>query len=502
VIQYGVVELAELVKLVGAGVISEAEAARRVVNPEWVWDDAQVREAVQYIDRTRCEGNLPIAQAFATLLMTAVERRQPTSWRNAALAFVQVATEVVAEGCDGKLYRRVAGLAESLLADADANTLLAVAHFKLEPFAVDPIRGTFPERKQVCELRQGRRRFEVSPDFGSLPVAAALAEAQVLFARFAGMTTGVGRGVALVEQAYAAYSLGQSGADVDPESYLALCFEGWPLLEGEPLGTARACWLLAKHDAWRRVQGRPLVLPDADLLMNAYGPRTASAIIAVGASLFGRNEPGVARGRCEQAAAALPGEGFEPQRAWLTGMVAHLLPDDPTDCVTAALPSAVANMVARGRAAGWTRSQISDAMVHALAHDVGGEPADADGIAPQVRDSALFIQVLAEREERLASALMSAHEDAAAVVRLIRAAGLHAESGSVQAAENCLYAVAALVESSHEAACVAVDELTLLADALAVSLDRIGAAALDEIYTFCFCQLNGEGRDLPLTALV
>jgi CHAT domain-containing protein len=511
VVLHGIAELAEQVRLVEAGVISEVEGARRAANPEWVWDDEQFEVAAQYIDQARCAGEMKNARIFSSLLMHTVELRKPASWRIAALAFVQVATEVVAEECDGALYQRASKFAHMLLVGADANSLLAVAHFNLEPFAVDPIRGTFHERKRAFEARKRRRPFEPSADLELLPFEKALTGAQVLFARLAAMTTGVARGVALVEQAFAAYSLSQSGVDpdsLDPvspedkESQISLCAEGWPLLGGEPLGTARACWLLSKHDAWHRVRGRQLILPNAVELIYAYGPRRASAIIAIGASLFGRDNRDVARSRCEHAAASLPAEGFESQRAWLTGILAHLLPDDPTDCASAAFRGAVSSVAERGRAAGWTHAQMGDAMLHALAHDVDGAPADPDLISAQVRDTTMYYRVLAAREQRLASDLMAENKYGEAAVRFIRAAGLHTEGGFPQDAEVCLHATAVMAESSPEAACAAVEKLTQMADAFVGSLGQIGAAALDEIYTHCFCQLNQEGPRLPLGALM
>lgn len=499
-VQYGVTELAELVKLVGTGVISEPEAARRTANPDWVWDDRQVHAAVQYIDRTRCQGDLKLAQTFSSLLLSAVEHRQLASWQAAAQAFVQVATEVVAEDCDSSFYLRAARVADQLLIDADANTLLVVARSKLEPFAVDPIRGSFPGWNSTCEARRARRPFASSAD--PLPVTESLTEAQALFARFAEMTVGVARGVALVEQAYAAYSLGQAGVDVDSESYLSLCAEGWPLLGGEPLGTARACWLLAHHNAWHRVSPRKMVLPEAAMLIEAYGPRTASVIIATSAVLFGRPDPGVVHDRCVRAMELLPDDGYASQRSWLRRILAHLMPDDPTDCVSAAVPGAVSAIADRGRVAGWTPAQVCAALVHALAHDDEGLPADEALISAQVRGSAMFRQVFADRDVRLASALLTADEETSAVVCLLRAAMLHALSGAFRDAEGCLHVVATTVETSHDAACVTVDALTELADALADSLGQVGITALNELYVLCFRHLNEEGRSLPLWALM
>ena len=57
--------------------------------------------------------------------------------------------------------------------------------------------------------------------------------------------------------------------------------------------------------------------------------------------------------------------------------------------------------------AGWTRAQMGDAMLHALAHDVDGGPSDPEAISTQVRDTTMYYRVLAAHEQRLASDLMA-----------------------------------------------------------------------------------------------
>lgn len=496
--EYGVIGLANLVKLVAAEFISEGEAVHRAMAADWAWDGNQVLAAVEVISRMRREGRLREARIFSVLLMAVAEGVHPQLWRAVAVEFVLVVTEVAAERPDGDLYDRACDVAARLLPEADANELLAVAHLKLEPFAVDPITGTYPERTGILRARSGLRPFDGSVNTGMPPPDQSLAEAQQLFAALADMLTGVGRGVALVEQAYAAFSLSSDGGSQSPDAYLALCAKAWPLLESEPLGTARACWILARHNALGLVPGHPLVMPPPARLMEAYGSRLGTAVIAIGLQLFSAHDRALARSLCDQAVAALPDGEFEGRRSWFTAFPAHILPEDPTDCAAAAAGS-LPTLAASGRAAGWTSAQVADAMLHALAHDMTGAQVDIGEVRP---DRVLLRnKVVADRLERVGRNLVSV-DDASAVVQLILAAGLHAESGFREAAERCLQFASFSTQESHDAACAAVDELVKWADLLAARLGQPGVNDLHQIYRTCFYHLSEEPRPLSLAALM
>jgi CHAT domain-containing protein len=494
--QYGAMGLAELVKLVGAEVISEEEAARRATASDWAWDDNQILGAVEAVSGQRRSGNLKGARLFASLLMGAVEQVRPELWRVAALEFVQVATEVVAEELDGALYRQASDVAARLLPGADANTLLTVAHLKLEPFAVDPICGTYPEREQGRQARLKLRDWDWSDKVAMPAPEQPLAEAQALFAALADKLTGVGRGVALAEQAYAAFSLAKAGGQVARKEYLALCASAWPLLGNEPLGTARACWILAQHDAFGRVAGHPMVMPPAKQLMDAYGPRTATVVIAIGAWLFGQHDRNLARSLCKQVVAALPEVGFESRRAWFASLPAHVLPDDPTECATIAAAGPLTTLTTRGRGAGWTHAQVIDATLHALAHDATTVDISDVGLGDVGPDRVdLRNRVLADHLERVGRSLMTT-DDAAAMVKLILAAELHAENNNPEAAESCLQLATLSAQESHDAA------LVKWADQLVAGLGRPGVSALDKLYRACLIHLHEPGQPLPFFALM
>lgn len=498
--QYGAVGLSELVKLVGAEVISEAEAARRATTADWEWDDDQILGLVEFVAGARRRGDLKPARIVASLLLTVVEQVRPEMWRIAALAFVRVATEVATEELDGAVYRQGCAAAARLLPGADGDTLLAIAHLKLEPFAVDPIRGTYPERKRARRARLERRSFDWSDEVDLPQPEQALGEAQAHFAALANLLTGFGRGVALIHQAYAVFSFAEAGGQVEQEEYLALCVEAWRLLDNEPLGTARACWMLARRDALDRVPGHPLVLPPTARLMDAYGPRIAAVISAIGLRLFGPMDRAFSLGLCEQVVAALPVRGFESRRAWFSTFPAHILPNDPTDCATAAAVGSVPALTMTGRAAGWTEAQVTDAVLHALAHDTTGGEADLGEVAPN--RAALVKQLHTDRLERVGRTLMSTDDYATAVVKLILAAGLHAQNNNPDAAETCLHLAAVCVTESHDAACVAVTELVKRSDLLVAYLGQPAVSALDELYRAGFFHLFGQGRQVPIVALM
>ena len=113
--QQGITELAELVGLVAAEVISEAEATRRATATDGAWDDDRVLDTVETVHWWLRRGDLRSACVLASLLMTAVERAQPELRQQAALSFVRAATEVVAIDLNGALYRQASDVAERLL---------------------------------------------------------------------------------------------------------------------------------------------------------------------------------------------------------------------------------------------------------------------------------------------------------------------------------------------------------------------------------------------------
>ncbi len=124
--QQGITELAELVELVAAEVISEAEATRRATATDGAWDDDRVLDTVETVHWWLRRGDLRSACVLASLLMTAVERAQPELRQQAALSFVRAATEVVAIDLNGALYRQASDVAERLLPNADPERTIEV----------------------------------------------------------------------------------------------------------------------------------------------------------------------------------------------------------------------------------------------------------------------------------------------------------------------------------------------------------------------------------------
>ena len=500
--QHGVEGLAGLVGLVLLDLISEAEAARRAEAADWLWDDDQILGGTQALTAMRTRGSsLRTARVFASLLLTTVERVRPQAWRPVANVFVQVATEAATVEPDGALFARASDVATRLARDAKPPELFSLGHLWLEPFATDPISGSYPARERARRVRLERRSSDWAEEIRMPEPVPALGQAQMFFTGMAAGTTGIERGYALVHQAYAAYSLAEAGGDVNPDEYLALCREAWPLLGNEPLGTARACWLLAQHDALGQVAAHPLALPRVEQLVAGYGPRLTAVVAAIGLRLFSQHDRAFARRLSEDVLAALPAEALESHRAWFAQFPAHLLPDDPTDCATAAATGSLPALALRAQAAGWTGPQLADATVHALIHDTIGGWADS-AEAGQDRDG-LLDQVHGHRMDQVARALISAGDYATGTGKAIRAAVLHMENKHPEAAEACLQLAAAAVAESRNAACVAVTELTKYADLLAMQLGQPGANALDEIYRMSFTHLNTPGeRPFPLTALM
>lgn len=492
----GIDELAEVAHLATTEVISEAEAVRRVEAADWEWQSDDISAVLEIISLKRRTGDLQVARHLARLLLAAVERRQP-EFHQAAIAFLQVATEVVARDLDEQLYQQASDVAASLLPDADVEALRAIADLKLEPFAFDQVLGTYPERAQ-------RRRFRLavlmSGFTGRIEMPAPeqpLADARELFATLAQRLTGPERGNALVQQAYAVFSQANWRDPAAVDECLALCIEAWPIIGDDPLASTRVYWMLARHGGLERVAKRPLFIFPPDELMALYGPRTAAAIAAT-AVIFTRGKRASAFELCEQILAELVAPGFELQRAWFAEFRAHVLPNDPTDCNTVEDRPVMA--LARGRLVRWTDAQIVDAMLHSLAH------ATAEGLLvfPKITQDRAKLRdwLLAGYKERIGCRMMSEHEYAAAVPHLILAAGLHANAGDPETAGHCLQLAADCIRPSHAAASAAVAELGKWAGVLVESLGRPGVYALGELYRACFCHLHTDGERLPLLTLM
>lgn len=492
----GIDKLAEVAHLATTEVISEAEAVRRVGAADWGWQSDDISAVLEIISLKRCAGDLNVARHLARLLLAAVERRQP-EFHQAAIAFLQVATEVVARDLDEQLYQEASEVAAGLLPDADVEALRAIADLKLEPFAFDQVLGAYPQRAQ---WRRARLAVLMSGFTGGIEMPAPeqpLAEARELFATLAQRLTGPERGNALVQQAYAVFSQANSREPAAVDECLALCIEAWPIIGDDPLASTRVYWMLARHGGLERVAKRPLFIFPPDELMALYGPRAAAAIAAT-AAIFTRGKRASAFELCGRMLAELVVPGFELQRAWFAEFRAHVLPNDPTDCETVEDRPVMA--LARGRLVRWTDAQIVDAMLHSLAH------ATAEGLLvfPEITQDRAILRdwLLAGYKERIGRRLMSEHEYAAAVPHFILAAGLHANNGNPQTGGHCLQLAADCIRSSHSAASEAVAELGKWAGVLVESLGRPGVYALDELYRACFWHLHTDGERLPLLTLM
>jgi hypothetical protein len=491
-------ELAEVAQLVVGEVISEAEAIHRAEVADWEWVADDIFAVVETISVNRCEGDLKSARALACLLLAAMDRQQPEFWPLAAMAYLQVATEVVARDLDGPLYRQACAVAARLLPDADAEALRTIAHLKLEPFAFDPVLGAYPHRESWRRARLGLLLSGFTEGTEMPSPEEPLTEARGLFAALAERLTGAEeRGSALVQQAYAVFSLGRAGGPAAVDECLALCVEAWPLVGEDPLASTRVYWMLASYSGLNRVTKRPMFILPPDELMASYGPRITAAVVAT-AVLLSRGKRALAHALCEQILAQPMASGFESRRAWFADFRAHVLPNDPTDCKTVADRPVMA--LVTGRIARWTNAQVVEAMLHSLAH------ATTEGLLefPELSEdqTELRNRLLAGYKQRIGDRLVSEQEHAAAVPEFILAAGLHAGNGNPEAAGHCLQLATECARVSHAAAHAAVDELAKWAGALVESLGPQGARALDELYRTCFGHLHTDGEPLPLLTLM